>query len=243
MKKIAPSVQRKIMYLTPAPLLEMLCRVEPRFVIELLCHWANEKNANIEERFLSPRLGAVPPVAKKLSQLSVLSIINLIRQDESLWRLYGPSPTGGKINNVKVLPYILLEVIFELGGTEGRTKVLKVLEKLRSTIGGGKQIEMLRVFKTDNVLDIFEMLPGEVGGILRNGACEVELAAFWLNYWDLRMQKTGQPSKSEYWLGQMPGQRAFHIEQAMRSLEFKQKFAPVQEVFDYKNEWNEWKNI
>jgi hypothetical protein len=241
MKKLAPSVQRRILQLTPATLLDRWSRSHPRFVIRLLCHLLNEKNINIEERFLAPRLIAPVPVAKKMSQLSELSILNLLRQDESLWQFYAPNPHGGIIINLKVLPYILLEIMFDLGGKEGREKVVQVIAKCRTTIGGAKQLDILRNFKTDTVLDLFEMLPPmEVNMILKNPGCEVELAAFWLNHWDLRMQRMEQPSKSAFWLGQIPGKRAFQIEQLMRQLEFRKKYEPVGNIYDYKNEWIEF---
>lgn len=258
--KLAPSVQRKLMFLTPMPVFEMLCRAYPKFAIELLCHWLNEKNINVEERFLAPRLIAPVPVAKKVSQLSVLSILNLLRQDDKLWKFYVPNHDEGAIINLNVLPYILLELIFDLGGKEGREKVAKVVEKCRTTIGAPKfeppkqgeppkpkppkQIDLLKNFKTDTVLDIFEMLPPtEVGMILKHPACEIEMAAFWLTHWDMRMERMDQPPKSEFWLGQIPGDRAFKIEKAMRELEFRHKFIPAGEIYEYKNEWNEWRNV
>ena len=222
---LAPSVQRKIMWLTPTPLLELLARTNPKLVIKLLCHWLNEKNINVNERFLAPRLIAPVPVAKKCSQLSVLSILNLLRQDESLWQFYAPTPKEGVMINLQALPFILLELMFDLGGTKGRKKVAAIVTKCRTTLGGAKQLQILRAFKTDTVLDIFEMIPDvEVNMILKNQGCEVNIAAFWLGQWDLRMQRTHQPMKSGYWLGQIPGERAYQIEVALRSLEFRRKF-------------------
>jgi hypothetical protein len=245
---LAPSVQRKIMWLTPTPFLEILCRINPRFVIGLLCHWLNEKNINIEERFLAPRLINPVGVAKKLSQLSVLGILNLLRQDESLWQFYAPTPHGGIIINLTVLPYILLELMFDLGGEEGRKKVADVVAKSRTTIGGAKQLQILKAFKTDTVLDIFEMIPEmEINMIFKNlrsnkdpktGDDEnIEILAFWLNYWDLRMQRIDQPPKSAHWLGKLPGEQAFRVERKMRELEFRKKFDLVPGIFEKEDAW------
>ncbi len=235
--KLAPSVQRKIMWLMPASLFEILARTHPKFVIKLLCHWLNEKNMNVEERFLAPRLINPVGVAKKMSQLSVLSILNLLRQDESLWQFYAPNPGEGFIFNLKVLPYILLELMFDLGGTEGRKKVAGIVVKCRTTIGGAKQLGILRNFKTATVLDVFEMLPPtEVGMILKNFQCETKMTAFWLNQWDLRMERMELPMKSAYWLGQIPGARAYEIEKLLKDLEFRSKYEPRGDLYKLKNE-------
>lgn len=236
--KFAPSVQRKIMWLTPVALIEMLCRERPAFVINLLCHWLNEKNMNIEERFLAERLIAPVPVAKKMAQLSELSILNLLKQDESLWKMYIPTVSGGMFIKLKVLPFILLEIMFDLGGKEGRQKVAKVVEKCRTTLGSGKQVQILCEFKTDTVIDLFEMFPpSEVGMILKNASDKTEVVAFWLSHWDLRMQRLELPMKSEYWLGQIPGERAFKIEKSLRDLEFRRKFDPIGDIYEYKDDW------
>jgi len=240
--KLAPSVQRKIMWLMPASLFEILARTHPKFVIKLLCHWLNEKNMIVEERFLAPRLINPVGVAKKMSQLSALSILNLLKQDESLWQFYSPNVKGGFIFNLKVLPYILLELIFDLGGKEGREKVAKMVAKCRTTIGGAKQLDILRNFKTDTVLDLFEMLPPtEVGMILKNRQCEIKMVAFWLSQWDLRMERMELPMKSAYWLGQIPGERAYEIEKLLKDLEFRRKYGHLGDLYDkFRNEWQEF---
>lgn len=237
----APTVQRKLMWMTPTPVLEMLARAHPRFAISLFCHWLNEKNINIEERFLSPRLIAPVPVAKKFSQLSELAILNILRQDERLWQFYVPTPAGGTIINLGVLPFILMEITFELGGKEARQKIATVITKCRTTLGGGKQAQILKVFKTDTVLDLFEIMPdGEINMIFKNMSCGIELIAFWLNHWDMRMLRINQPAKSEIWLGKIPGERAFEIEKALRALEFRKKYEAQEHIYDYKNEWKEF---
>lgn len=239
--ELAPSVQRKIMWLTPMPFLEFLSRAYPKFVIGLLCHWLNEKNAIIEERFLAPIQIAPVPVAKKLGQLSVLSILNLLKQDERLWQFYAPTVNEGVVINLTALPYILLELMFDLGGKDGREKVRDILVKCRTTIGSGKQLDLLRAFKTDVVIDLFEMMPeAEVGMILKNFQCDPAMVAFWLNHWDLRMERTDQPPKSAYWLGKIPGRRGFDIEAAMRALEFRRKFESVGDLYKYQKDWKDF---
>jgi hypothetical protein len=237
---LAESVQRKIMWLTPHWVFEALARFQPRFVISLLCHWLNEKNPKVEERFLAPRFINPVGVAKKMSKLSDLSILNLLRQDESLWQFYAPNLEGGKVFNLTALPYILLELMFDLGGEEGRQKVIDVIAKCRTRIGGFKQGQILKAFKTDTVLDIFEVLPEtEVNMIFKNlrSDDDIDIAAFWLNYWDLRMQRTNQPPKSAFWLGKLPGQQAFKVEKKMRDLEFRKKFDLAPGIFEKEDAW------
>ncbi len=237
---LAQSVQRKIMWLTPQPILELLARIRPRFVIGLLCHWINEKNPNVEERFLTPRFINPVGVAKKMSQLSTLAILNLLRQDESLWQFYVATPKNGMIFNLTALPCILLEITFDLGGAEGRKKVVDVVTKSRVTIGGQIQKTILKAFKTDTVLDIFEMIPPvEVNMILKGMRFDedIPVAAFWLNHWDLRMLRTDKPPKSAEWLGQLPGEQAFKVEEALRNLEFRRKFDLAPGIFRYENAW------
>lgn len=226
-------VRRLIMYLTPVWMLNIMSRYFPKTVIGLLCYWLNEKNPDPDERRIAKRRINPVPVSKKMSQLSVLSILCLFRQDDSLWKFYAPNPKGGMIINLKPLPYILLELMFDLGGKEGRQKVHDVVLKSRTTLGGGKQLDILRNFKTDTVLDLFEMLPdSEVNMVLKNPFCEEKMVAFWLTQWDLRKQLTDQPGKSEYWLGQIPGNRAFEIEKHMKDLEFRRKFAPIGNIYN-----------
>lgn len=123
--------------------------------------------------------------------------------------------------------------MFDLGGQDGRKKAYEVVLKSRTTLGGGKQLDILRNFKTDTVLDIFEMLTDtEVNMILKNFNCETQMVAFWLTHWDLRMQLANQPGKSEYWLGQIPGMRAFEIERHMKDLEFRRKFGAMDSIYN-----------
>lgn len=248
MPLLAPSVQRKIMWLTPKALLEVLARSHPKFVISLLCHWVNEKNPNVEERFLTPRFINPVGVAKKMSGLSVLSLLNILRQDESLWQFYVATPNNGTIINLSVLPYILLEIMFDLGGEEGRKKVAEVVAKARVTIGGPKQLNILKTFKTDTVLDIFEMISEmEVNMIFKNLRINpkvpprddqnVQILAFWLTHWDLRMQRSKKIPKSEKWIGKLPGEQAFRVESVMRELEFRRKFSPAPGIFEAEDTW------
>ncbi len=236
--RLAPSVQRKIMLVTPIPLLELLARTHPKFLIKLLCHWLNEKNPIVEERFLAPRLINPVGVAKKFSQFSVLSILNILRQDASLWQFYAATPFNGITINLQVLPYILLELMFDLGGKEGREKAAEVVKKCRTILGGGKQLQILKNFKTDTVLDLFEMFPPtDIGMILKNPGCDERMAAFWLGQWDLRMQRMEMPMKSAYWLGQLPGERAYAIEKLLKDLEFRRKYERIGDIYNYKSEW------
>ena len=48
-----------------------------------------------------------------------------------------------------------------------------------------------------------------------------EAVALWLSHWDLRMKEMGRPPRSNYWIAQLPGERAFKIEQLLKSLEFR----------------------
>lgn len=230
-----PSVQRRILQIIPAKLLDRWCRSRPKFVIELLCHWVNEKNIVIEERGLAPRKSAsIVAVAKKLSQLSAVSILYLLNQDENLWKLY---LAGVGTISFKNLPYILLELIYDLGGDEGRDKVIEVVQRARQTIGGRKQGMIFENLKTDTVIDLFERLPEmEVRMRLMFGAPKA--VAFWLDHWDLKMKILDQPPKSEFWLGRIPGERAYEIELLMKQLEFRRKFEPHPiNIYKYENEW------
>ena len=144
------SVQRLMLYITPIWLLEILCRAFPKIVIGLLCHWVNEKNPNREERALAERLINPVQVAKKMSKLSTIAILHLLKQDENLWKMYLPgigrnkdnSISKGKIIPMKTLPYILLELMYDLGGPEGKEKVKDVVARCRVTLGGAKQGEI-----------------------------------------------------------------------------------------------------
>ena len=215
-------VQRLMMYVTPIWLLNIMCRVCPKTVIGLLCHWLNEKNPDLEERGLAPRRINPVPVSKKMSHLSVLSILYLLRQDDSLWKFYAPTPKGGMIINLKPLPYILLELMFDLGGEEGRQKVSKVVQKCRVTLGGAKQTEILRNFKVDNVIELFEMFsPTEVNMCLKNQRDAADLVAFWLYHWDLKKQKAEAPLISAYWIGQLPGTLATEVQIALSHTELR----------------------
>lgn len=222
------SVQRLMLYLTPIWLLDIMCRLCPKTVIALLCHWVNEKNPDLEDRMLAERLINPVQVAKKMSQLSTVSILYLLKQDESLWKMYLPgigrqkdgSLSRGKIIPMKALPYILLELMFDLGGQKGKEKVKEIVTKSRVTIGGMKQGEILENFKTDVVLDLFDMLPPmEVR--MRLSMSNENAVALWLSHWDLRMKEMGRPPRSNYWIAQLNGERAFKIEQLLKSLEFR----------------------
>ena len=234
--KLAPSVQRRILELTPSRWLDSWCRSRPRFVIELLCHWVNEKNIDIEERGLASRKSAsIVHVAKKLSQLSVVSILYLLNQDENLWRLY---IAGVGFRPFPSLPYILLQLTYDLGGKEGRDKVLEVVRSSRQSVGGRIQGTIVENLKTDTVIELFEVLP-EFEVRMRLMFSDSRAVAFWLDYWDREMKRLGQPMKSAYWLGQLPGDRAYEIEHLMKQLEFRRKYEPVKSIYDDKNEWKE----
>ncbi len=218
--KLASSIQRKLLDLTPVFWLELLCRTRPKFAIELLCYWINEVTVIHEsglERELVERQPAPLPVVKKLSKLSVLSILNLLKQDESLWRYY---VAGVGLIPFPTLPYLLLELMYDLGGSEGRKKVLQVIEKSRRTLGGKKQGEILENFKTETVLDLFDQLP-EIEIRMRLMYSKPEAVALWLDHWDRRMKQAGNPPISSTWIGRLTGERAFQIEKLMRELEFR----------------------
>ncbi len=226
------SVQRLMLYLTPIWLLELMCRLFPKVVIGLLCHWMNEKNPNREERHLAERFINPVQVANKMSKLSTVSILHLLAQDESLWKMYTPgggernkdkSISKGKVTSMKFVPYILLEIIFDLGGPQGKDKVKDVVTRCRVTLGGQKQGEIFENFKTDIVLDLFEMLPA-VEVKMRLAFCKEEAVALWLRQWDHRMKHIGRPLVSNYWVAQLTGERAFKIEKLMKDLEFRQRF-------------------
>ena len=229
---LAPSVQRKIMLITPIPLLELLARKQPRFVIRLLCHWLNEKNPHVEERHLAPRLINPVGVAKKMSQLSVIALLHILQQDESLWQFYSPNPHGGHMFNLRILPYILLELMFDLGGPEGREKVKKVILKSRVTLGSGKQAAILKNFQADNVIDLFEddFPESDIAMLLKSGIGfaddDLKVGAYWLNLWDYRMKDEKLPLKSLHFLGKMPAERAFKMEKFLKDLERRRPFVP-----------------
>jgi hypothetical protein len=237
--KLAPSVQRRILELTPARWLDSWCRSRPKFVIELLCHWINEKNIDIEERGLAPiKSASLVAVVKKFSKVSAVSILYLLKQDESLWKLY---MAGVGTISFKTLPYIMLELMYDLGGSEGRAKVVDVVLRSRQTIGGRIQGDLLENFKTDTVIDIFETLP-EFDVRMRLMFNKPETVAFWLDHWDLRMKRIGQPLKSEFWLAKLPGERAFQIQTLMTKLEFRKRPDFIEHVYEYENDWKEVKD-
>lgn len=222
------SVQRLMLYLTPIWLLDIMCRLCPKTVIALLCHWVNEKNPDLEDRMLAERLINPVQVAKKMSQLSIISILHLLKQDESLWKMYLPgigrekdgSLSRGKVIPMKTLPYLLLELMFDLGGQQGKEKVKEIVAKTRVTLGGMKQGDILENFKTDVVLDLFDMLPAmEVR--MRLQFSKDEAVALWLSHWDLRMKEIGRPPRSNFWIAQLPGERAYRIEKMVKDLEFR----------------------
>jgi len=222
------SVQRLMLYITPIWLLEFMCHWFPRTVIGLLCHWMNEKNPNREERHLAERFLNPVQVAKKMSHLSTVAILHLLAQDESLWKMYLPgvgrkkdnSIGHGKVIPMKSVPYILLELIFDLGGPAGKEKVKDIVARCRVTLGGQKQGEIFENLKTDMVLDLFEMLP-PVEVKMRLAFCKEEAVALWLRQWDHRMKHIGRPLVSTYWVAQLTGERAFKIEKLMKDLEFR----------------------
>ena len=222
------SVQRLMLYLTPIWLLDIMCRLCPKTVIALLCHWVNEKNPDLEDRMLAERLINPVQVAKKMSQLSIISILHLLKQDESLWKMYLPgfgrekdgSLSRGKVIPMKTLPYLLLELMFDLGGQQGKEKVKEIVAKTRVTLGGMKQGDILENFKTDVVLDLFDMLPAmEVR--MRLQFSKDEAVALWQSHWDLRMKEIGRPPRSNFWIAQLPGERAYRIEKMVKDLEFR----------------------
>jgi hypothetical protein len=216
---LAESVQRRILQLVPVPLLNRWCWSRPRFVIELLCHCLNEKNIVVEERGLAMRKPAFPPVAKKMSQLDTVSILNLLRQDENLWRLY---MAGVGIRPFPSLPYILLQLIYDLGGSEGRKKVKDIVERCRLTLGGRTQGYILENFKTETVIEILEGLP-EFEVTMRLSLSRAEAVALWLDQWDLKMRRIGKPPVSPEWIGRLTGERAFQIIDLMKRLEFRRE--------------------
>ncbi len=218
--RLTSSIQRAILDLTPVFWLELLCRKRPRFAIELLCYWINQVTVIHEsglERELVERQPAPLPVVKKMSKLSELSILNLLKQDESLWKYY---MAGEGIKPLPSLPYLLLELMYDLGGSEGRVKVLKVVERSRKTLGGRKQGDILENFKTETVLDLFEQLP-ETEVRMRLMFSAPKAVALWLDHWDRRMTRSGKPPISPTWIGRLPAERAFEIEKLMRELEFR----------------------
>ncbi|MBD3308055.1 hypothetical protein GF339_16540 [candidate division KSB3 bacterium] len=225
------SVQRLMMYLTPIWLLEIMCRICPKTAIGLICHWVNEKNQNVEERALAKRLINPVQVAKKLSKLSDIAILYLLKQDEHLWKMY---LAGVGVIPFPVLPYMLLELMFDLGGQEGRKKVKNIVVKSRVTLGGRKQGQIMEYFKTDTVLDLFEMF-SEIDVRMRLLFSAPKAVALWLDHWDLRMKRSNQPEKSDYWIGKLPGERAFEIEKLMKELEFRRKYTVSESIYD---EWD-----
>ena len=65
-----------------------------------------------------------------------------------------------------------------------------------------------------------------------------QAVAMWLDHWDMKMKRSEQPMKSAYWIGQLPGKRAFEIERLMRELEFRTKYGEnIGDIYDRRNEW------
>lgn len=229
--KLASSVQRQLLDWTPVLWLEILCRKRPRFAIELLCHWVNELTVIQEsglERELADRKPMLLPVVKKMSKLSTLAILNLLKQDPNLWRLYVAGPGIIPMRN---LPFILLEIMYELGGTDGRKKVVDVAINVRTSVGGAKQGEMFESLKASTVIHLFESIP-EAEVKMRLQFSNPRAVAFWLDFWDREMQRLDQPMKSAYWLGQLPGERAYDVELLMKQLEFRRKYEHQPNTYD-----------
>ncbi|PIE33032.1 hypothetical protein CSA56_13335 [candidate division KSB3 bacterium] len=221
------SVQRLMMYFTPMWTLNLMCRICPKTVIGLFCHWANEKNPDIEERGLANRRLNLAQVAKKFSQLSDRSILRLLRQDSSLWRMY---LSGMGVRPFPDLPYLLLQLIFDLGGQEGKEKVKRIVMRTRVILGGGKQGQIMEYFKTDTVIELFEMLPAaEIGTRLRltSQFADPAIVAIWLTHWDLRRRECERDAVSHYWLTQLPAALAFDVEERMRAIEFRRPLGDV----------------
>ena len=234
------SVQRLMFYLTPVLALEIMSRLFPKTVIGLFCHWISEKNIDLEERKLAPRKPTLMlPVAKKMSKLSVISILTLLKQDGSLWKFY---MAGAGMISLSGLPYILLELIYELGDPNEKTKVLEVVIRSRQTLGGRKQGDIMENFKTDTVIDMFEQFPA-VETRMRLMFSTPEAVAFWLEHWDFKRKRLSQPNmKSAFWLGQLPAERAYKIQELMKNLEFRRKYnvEPEDSIYSgFNNEWRE----
>ena len=215
------SVQRLMMYLTPVWALNLMCRVCPKTVIGLLCHWANEKNPDVEERGLAKRRLNLAPVAKKFSKLSDLNILRLLKQDSNLWRMY---LAGIGVRPFPTLPYLFLQLIFDLGGREGKEQVKRIVMRTRMTLGGGKQAQILEYFKIDSVIDLFEMFPATETGMrlrLTSEFGDPAITAIWLTHWDSRRRESEQDPISHYWLTQLPAALALKVEEKMKSVEFR----------------------
>lgn len=228
------SVQRLMFYVTPVWALNAMCRAFPKTVIGLFSHWISEKNIDLEERRLAPRKPTLMlPVAKKMSKLSTISILTLLKQDGSLWKLY---IAGVGMIPLPNLPFVLLELTYELGGPEGKKKVLEIVQRSRQTIGGRIQGSILEAFKVDNVIDMFEQLP-PVEVRMRLMMSTPEAVAFWLDHWDMKQQRCGRPNmKSALWLGQLPGEKAYAIQKLMTGLEFRRKYQHGEDIYDYKHD-------
>ena len=215
------SVQRLMMYLTPIWALNLMCRVCPKTVIGLFCHWVNEKNSNFDERSLANRSLNLAQVAKKFSKLADFSILRLLKQDGSLWKMY---LAGIGVRPFPTLPYLLLQLIFDLGGREGKEQVKDIVIKTRLILGGGKQGQILEYFKTDSVIDLFEIFPAVETGMrlrLTSEFGDPAIVAIWLTHWDLRRKESEQEPISNYWITQLPAKQAFEVEKKMKEIEFR----------------------
>ncbi len=108
-------VQRLMMYVTPIWLLNIMCRVCPKTAIGLLCHWINEKNPDFEERPIAKRRINPVPAAKKCSFPCQASYACSDRMKASEI-LCSKTLRAERLSIWCPLPYILLELIFDLVG-------------------------------------------------------------------------------------------------------------------------------
>jgi hypothetical protein len=193
------------MIVTPNLVLEIWCRYWPKFAIELFGYWSEDQYPNPEYGRLIGSDKAILEVAKKMSKLSAPGILHLLRQDKSLW----PFPP---------FPYILLQVMYDLGGEPVRRKVTEVIMMSRKAVNKTKQKEILESFKTETVVDILERLaPFERRQAVMN--CDPRAVAAWLLRWDARAKESNADLQSSDLLAELPGENVFIIKSLMRSLD------------------------
>lgn len=228
------TIRQQIISVVPVPIMNWWCHKNPKLVIDLLKGWVTDLNPNPEERWLQASGPAWVPVAKKLSLLSSSSILSLLKQDANLWGAFPP------------LRFILLEIMYDLGGNEGRKKVQEIVNRIRVVAGGPAAEQLFESLKTDIVIELFENMP-EFEVRMRLAFNHPQTVALWLDHWDLKMKRLDQPMKSAYWIGKIPGRRGFEIQALMKDLEFRRKYEPTETIYDYtrfghKDQWKEAQN-
>jgi hypothetical protein len=193
------------MIITPRFVLEIWCRHWPKFVIGLLGYWSEQKNPKLPYRWLQEYDKDFPSVTKKISQLSASSILNLFRQDKSLW----PFPD---------FRYVIIQLMYNLGGKQGRDKVAEVVMMSRKILGRDEQGKILEFLATDTVVELLEgFIPFERKQAISNS--NEEAVAAWLTRWDARVKESQGDLQSPAVLADLSGEKAYRIKELMLKID------------------------